>query len=333
VDHAPEPGALLAQVRSAIRVRHYSIRTEQAYCDWIRRFIVFHRKRHPAEMGADEVATFLSHLAVDGRVAAATQNQAKAALLFLYREVLGHELPWLSGVRTAKMPARLPIVLSTTEVAAVLARLRGVHALLGRLLYGTGLRIMEGVRLRIKDVDFDRREILVRDGKGFRDRVTMLPTATASALEDQVALSSALHARDVANGRGDVWLPNALARKYPGASRAQGWQFVFPSGTLSADPRSGIVRRHHISDQSFQRAMRQSAHDAGLAKPATPHTLRHSFATHLLEAGYDIRTVQELLGHADVRTTMIYTQVLNRGGRGVSSPLDTLGKCSNSQPK
>jgi integron integrase len=229
-----------------------------------------------------------------------------------------------------EMPARLPVVLSTAEVAVVLSRLRGVHALLGRLLYGTGLRIMEGARLRIKDVDFDRREILVRDGKGFRDRLTMLPAAIASELGDQVAMASALHKRELASGRGEVWLPNALARKYSGASRAREWQYVFPSDVLSASPKR-IVRRHHISDQSFQRAMRQAVHDAGLAKPATPHTLRHSFAAHLLEAGYDIRTVQELLGHADVRTTMIYTHVLNRGGRGVSSPLDTLGKSSNAR--
>jgi integron integrase len=324
VDQPREPGVLLAQVRSAIRVRHYSIRTEQAYCDWIKRFIVFHRKRHPADMGADEVATFLSHLAVEGHVAAATQNQAKAALLFLYREVLGQELPWLKDVRAAKLPTRLPIVLSLLEVAAVLDRLRGVHALLGRLLYGTGLRIMEGVRLRVKDVDFDRREILVRDGKGFKDRVTMLPAAIAVALRGQVTFASELHARDLARGHGDAWLPYALSRKYPGAARERGWQYVFPADALSEDPRSGAVRRHHISDQSFQRAMRQAVRDARLTKPATPHTLRHSFATHLLEAGYDIRTVQELLGHADVRTTMIYTHVLNRGGRGVASPLDAL---------
>ena len=324
MDDPHEPGALLAQVRSAIRVRHYSIRTEQAYCDWIKRFIVFHHKRHPAGLGADDVAAFLSHLAVQGHVAAATQNQAKSALLFLYREVLAQELPWLTDVRTAKTPSRLPVVLSRSEVAAVFARLRGVHALVGRLLYGTGLRIMEGVRLRIKDVDFERREILVHDGKGFKDRVTMLPAAIAPALRDQVLFASDLHARDLAGGRGEVWLPNALARKYPGAARARGWQYVFPADALSEDPRSGVVRRHHISDQSFQRAMRQAVQDAGIAKPATPHTLRHSLATHLLDAGYDIRTVQELLGHADVRTTMIYTHVLNRGGRGVSSPLDSL---------
>jgi integron integrase len=324
VDHPREPGVLLTQVRAAIRVRHYSIRTEQAYCDWIRRFIVFHRKRHPAEMGAAEVAAFLSHLAVAGHVAASTQNQAKAALLFLYREVLGQQLPWLTDVRTARMPTRLPVVLTPAEVAAVLGRLRGVHALLGSLLYGTGLRIMEGVRLRVKDIDFDRRELLVRDGKGFKDRVTVLPTAISARLRDQLASACELHARDLARGHGEVWLPFALSRKYPGCARMFGWQYVFPADSLSEDPRSGAIRRHHLSDQSFQRAMRQAVLDAGLAKPATPHTLRHSFATHLLEAGYDIRTVQELLGHADVRTTMIYTHVLNRGGRGVASPLDSL---------
>jgi integron integrase len=322
VDHAP--GALLAALRVAIRVRHYSIRTEQAYCDWIRRFVIFHGKRHPADLGVAEVEAFLSHLAVAGNVAAATQNQAKAALLFLYREVLGIQLPWLNEVRTAKMPSRLPVVLTRHEVASVLHRLRGLHALIGRLLYGTGLRIMEGVRLRVKDIDFARHEILVRDGKGFKDRVTVLPASLAPALREQLAHVREIHTRDLARGRGDAWLPYALARKYPDAGRSWHWQYVFPADALSEDPRSGALRRHHVSDQSFQRAMKQAVRDADIAKPATPHTLRHSFATHLLDAGYDIRTVQELLGHADVRTTMIYTHVLNRGGRGVASPLDAL---------
>jgi len=324
VDRPDPPGALLARVRAAIRVRHYSIRTEQAYCDWIKRFVVFQGKRHPADLGAGEVEAFLSDLAVAGNVAAATQNQAKAALLFLYREVLGTELPWLSQVRTAKMPSRLPVVLTREEVAQVLQRLHGGHALVGRLLYGTGLRIMEGVRLRVKDVDFARHEILVRDGKGSKDRVTVLPGSLVPALRHQLAHAREVHARDLARGRGSTWLPYALARKYPGASRSWAWQYVFPADTLSADPRGGAMRRHHVSDQSFQLAMKQAVRDAGIAKPATPHTLRHSFATHLLDAGYDIRTVQELLGHADVRTTMIYTHVLNRGGRGVASPLDAL---------
>jgi integron integrase len=311
-------------VRDRIRLRHYSIRTEQAYVDWIRRFVVFHGKRHPDVLGAPEVTAFLTHLAVGRNVAAATQNQAKSALLFLYRDVLGRDLPWLDQVERACTPARLPVVLTREEVAAVLARLGGTHRLLGRLLYGSGLRIMEGVRLRVKDVDFARREILVRDGKGAKDRVTMLPRGLAGALRAHLAEVQERHALDLADGFGEVWLPHALARKYPAALREWGWQWVFPAERLSADPRSGAVRRHHLSDQSFQRAMKQAVRDARLAKPATPHTLRHSFATHLLESGYDIRTVQELLGHADVSTTMIYTHVLNRGGRGVLSPLDGL---------
>jgi integron integrase len=311
-------------VRNAIRRKHYSIRTEQAYGDWIKRFIHFHGKRHPAELGADDVAAFLTHLAVDLKVAAATQNQAKAALLFLYREVLGLELRWLDGVAQARVPARLPVVLSRDEVARVLARLTGVHRQIGEQLYGTGLRIMEGVRLRVKDVDFHRRAIIVRDGKGMKDRVTMLPARIASALRAQLASAGEVHDADLANGHGAVWLPTALARKYPSASREWAWQYVFPADAISVDPRSGEVRRHHVSDQSFQRAMRQAVRGSGIARPATPHTLRHSFATHLLDAGYDIRTVQELLGHADVRTTMIYTHVLNRGGRAVRSPLDAL---------
>jgi len=326
VDHvaANAPGTLLAAVRAAIRVRHYSIRTEHAYCDWIKRFVLFHGKRHPAGLGVSDVEAFLSHLAVEGNVAAATQNQAKAALLFLYREVLGIQLPWLNEVKTAKMPSRLPVVLTRDEVSAVLHRLIGLNRIIGRLLYGTGLRIMEGVRMRVKDVDFARYEILVRDGKGFKDRVTVLPASLAPALRDQLAHAADVHARDLTHGRGDAWLPYALARKYPNAGRQWHWQYVFPADALSEDPRTGTLRRHHVSDQSFQRAMKQAVRDADIAKPATPHTLRHSFATHLLDAGYDIRTVQELLGHADVRTTMIYTHVLNRGGRAVASPLDVL---------
>ena len=315
---------LLAQVRDKIRIKHYSIRTEQAYRDWIRRFILFHGKRHPSVLGASEVEAFLTHLAVEGRVAAATQNQAKSGLLFLYREVLNVELPWLDNVQRARTPTRLPVVLTQDEVASVLARLRGIHALVGALLYGTGLRIMEGLRLRMKDVDFARREILVRDGKGAKDRVTMLPTRLVQQLQEKFALAIELHDIDVSAGFGEVCLPFALDRKYHGASRERRWQYVFPAEARSVDPRSGDVRRHHLGDQAFQRAMRQAVQDADILKSATPHTLRHSFATHLLEAGYDIRTVQELLGHANVSTTMIYTHVLNRGGRGVASPFDRL---------
>jgi integron integrase len=275
-------------------------------------------------LGAEEVTAFLTHLAVAGRVAASTQNQAKSALLFLYKEALGLELPWLARVEPAKAPKRLPVVLTRDEVQAVLDRLEGAHWLIGTLLYGSGLRIMECLRLRVKDVDFARGEILVRDGKGAKDRVTMLPARPAGPLRLHLARVRALWQQDRAAGVGSVYLPYALDRKYPGAGREWGWQYVFPSARLAVDPRGGALRRHHVQDQAFQRAMRQAVVDAGLIKPATPHTLRHSFATHLLESGYDIRTVQELLGHADVSTTMIYTHVLNRGGRGVVSPIDRL---------
>ena len=315
---------LLEQVRARIRFKHYSIRTEHTYVDWIKRFIRHFGKRHPKDMGADEVQSFLTHLAVAGNVAASTQNQAKSALLFLYKEVLALELPWLDKVEAARTPKRLPVVLTRDEVMAVLLRLEGRHGLIARLLYGTGLRIMECLRLRIKDVDFERGEILVRDGKGAKDRVTMLPASVIPALREHVERVRELHRQDLAAGHGEVHLPYALDRKYPSAGREWMWQYVFPSASLSIDPRTGVVRRHHVQDQSVQRAIRQAVRDAGINKPATPHTFRHSFATHLLDSGYDIRTVQELLGHSDVSTTMIYTHVLNRGGRGVASPLDRL---------
>ncbi len=317
-----QPPKLLDQVRGKIRFKHYSIRTEQAYVDWIRRFVLHFDKRHPSDMGAREVEVFLTHLAVQGKVAAATQNQAKAALLFLYREVLGQDLPWLENVEQAKAPKRLPVVLTQSEVQAVLSRLTGTHWLVAGLLYGSGLRIMEALRLRVKDVEFKRGEILVREGKGFKDRVTMLPAMLIEPLGLHLKRVRELHEQDVAEGYGEVYLPYALERKYPNAAREWGWQYVFPSRTRSVDPRSGVVRRHHVQDQAIQRAIKQAVRDAGLVKPATPHTFRHSFATHLLERGYDIRTVQELLGHSDVSTTMIYTHVLNKGGRGVVSPLD-----------
>ena len=313
---------LLDQVRGKIRLKHYSIRTEEAYVDWIKRFVLHFDKRHPTEMGAREVEAFLTHLAVRGRVAAATQNQAKSALLFLYREVLDQDLPWLENVERAKAPKRLPVVLTQDEVQAVLSRLAGTHWLVAGLLYGAGLRIMEALRLRVKDVDFARGEILVREGKGFKDRVTMLPGLIVDPLRAHLEQVRALHEQDLSEGYGEVYLPYALDRKYPNAPREWGWQYVFPSKSRSVDPRSGMVRRHHVQDQAIQRAIRQAVRDAGIAKPATPHTLRHSFATHLLGSGYDIRTVQELLGHKDVATTMIYTHVLNKGGRGVTSPLD-----------
>jgi integron integrase len=313
---------LLDQVRDRIRLKHYSIRTEQSYVEWVRRYVLFHGRRHPRELGHAHVESFLTHLAVEGNVAAATQNQAKSALLFLYKEVLGAELPWLAGVESAKRPARLPVVLTPEEVVAVLRRVDGTRGLILRLLYGTGMRMLEVLRLRVKDVDFQRREILVRDGKGARDRVTMLPDSLALTLRAHLARVKALHEDDLREGFGEVYLPFALARKYPHAAREWAWQYVFPAGNRSVDPRSGAVRRHHADDQSVQRAMRAALRQAGIAKAATPHTLRHSFATHLLESGSDIRTVQELLGHKDVATTMIYTHVLNRGGRGVTSPID-----------
>jgi len=321
-DPIPHSQRLLDQVRHRIRLKHYSVRTEQAYVDWIRRYIHFHGKRHPAAMGAPEVEVFLTDLAVARNVAAATQNQARSALLFLYKEVLAIELPWLDGVEHAKPSTHLPVVLTREEVARVLQRLCGTHRLIGALLYGSGMRIMEGVRLRVKDVEFTRGEIVVRDGKGAKDRMTMLPRNLAPSLRAHLVDVRELHRQDLSDGFGATWLPAALQRKYPGAACDWGWQYVFPARNISRDPRSGVVRRHHVSDQAFQRAMRQAVRDAGIVKPATPHTLRHSFATHLLEAGYDIRTVQELLGHSDVSTTMIYTHVLNRGGRGVVSPLD-----------
>ena len=317
------PG-LLEKVRECLRVRHYSLRTEEAYLGWIRRFVWFHGKRHPRDMGTAEVEAFLTDLAVKRGVSAATQNQALAALLFLYKEVLGIQLPWLDEMVRAKRPQHLPTVLTVREVGAVLAGLEGTLCLIARLLYGTGMRLLEGLRLRVKDVDFDMRQITVRDGKGAKDRVTMLPAALVEPLQKHLVQVKSLHEGDLAEGYGAVWLPDALMVKYPNAPKEWGWQYVFPAGSFSVDPVSGVRRRHHIQEQMLQRAMRRAALAAKIAKPVSPHTLRHSFATHLLQFGYDIRTVQELLGHKDVSTTMIYTHVLNRGGKGVVSPLDRL---------
>ena len=317
-----QPPKLLEQVRDRIRVKHYSIRTETQYVQWVRRFILFHGKKHPRYMGAPEVEAFLTHLAVDGHVAAATQNQALSALLFLYKEVLGVDLPWLNDVTRAKRPQRMPVVLTRDEVHAVLDRMSGVYGLMARLLYGTGMRLMECVRLRVKDVDFGRGEIMIRDGKGAKDRVTMLPQSLVSPLLSHLQQRRALFDDDLKASKASVYMPDALARKYPNSPTEWGWQYIFPSGSYSVDPRSGAERRHHLDEKLLQRAMKKAVQASGTAKLATPHTLRHSFATHLLEAGYDIRTVQELLGHKDVSTTMIYTHVLNKGGRGVTSPLD-----------
>ncbi|MGZ8222892.1 MAG: integron integrase [Methylobacter sp.] len=318
------PPRLLDQVRDRIRVKHYSIRTETQYVQWIKRFILFHNKRHPQEMGTAEVEAFLTHLAVDGQVSASTQNQALSALLFLYKEVLAIDLPWLGNVVRAKQPQRLPVVLTRSEVREVLARMKDVYGLMANMLYGTGMRLMECVRLRVKDVDFERSEILIRDGKGGKDRVTMLPSSVVTGLQAHLQQRRTLFEDDKRIGKANVFLPDALANKYPNAATEWGWQYIFPAGRYSLDPRSGMERRHHIDEKLLQRAMKKAVQAAGIAKPATPHTLRHSFATHLLEAGYDIRTVQELLGHSDVSTTMIYTHVLNKGGRGVLSPLDQL---------
>lgn len=322
ISSAGQPVKLLDQVRAAIRVRHYSIRTEQAYVHWIARFIRFSGMRHPRDMGARDVTAFLSALATESDVAAATQHQALSAVLFLYRHVLEIELPWLDDLVRPKKPARLPTVLNTDEVSCLLDSFCPEHALMARLLYGTGMRLMECLRLRVKDVDFTRSEILVRDGKGGKDRVTMLPRSLSGPLREQLRRARALFEADRAAVSPGVFLPHALERKYPNAGESWPWFWVFPADGLSIDPRSGIERRHHAHEKSLQRAMKRAAARAGLCKPVSVHTLRHSFATHLLEGGYDIRTVQELLGHSDVSTTMIYTHVLNRGGRGVVSPLD-----------
>jgi integron integrase len=313
---------LLDQVREVIRIKRYSIRTEQAYVQWIRRYILYHDRRHPQELGAPELSAFLSALAVQGKVSASTQNQALNAILFLYREVLKITLPWLEGVQRARKPQHLPVVLTRDEVKRVLARLNGTVWLMAAVTYGAGLRLLECLRLRIKDLEFCRGEILVRDGKGQKDRITMLPQNLIDPLRTHLAKVRQLHEQDLAEGFGRVHLPFALDRKYPNAEREWGWQYIFPSVRRSIDSRTGIERRHHCDPAVLQRAMKQAVRNAQIVKPASVHTLRHSFATHLLEAGYDIRTVQELLGHSDVKTTMIYTHVLNRGGRGVVSPLD-----------
>lgn len=317
-----KPKKLMDQVRDALRLKHYSLRTERSYCDWIERFIRFHHMRHPKEMGEAEVSSFLTQLARDGQVAAATQNQALSGLLFLYKHVLRQEIGWLDNVERVKRPARVPVVLTRHEVPKIFAHLHGMPRLMAGLLYGSGLRLMECVRLRVKDIDFGYARITVREGKGGKDRITMLPVNLAPALQRHLQKVKAQHEQDIDDGFGHVHLPDALTRKFPSAAREWGWQYVFPSSRISLDPRTAIRRRHHVDENVLQVALKKAVRAAGIPKPATCHTLRHSFATHLLENGYDIRTVQELLGHKDVSTTMIYTHVLNRPGIGVKSPLD-----------
>lgn len=315
---------LLDQVRNVIRKKHYSIRTEQVYVDWVRRYILFHKKHHPKDMGEKEIAQFISHLATDRKVASSTQNQALNAIVFLYKRVLNIELGDFGHMERAKKPQRLPTVMARKEVNQVLFSMSGINQLMAKLLYGCGLRIMECVRMRVKDIDFEQNHIIVRDGKGMKDRSTILPEQLKSLLLEHLEGVRIMHKQDLKKGFGEVYLPFALERKYPNAAREWGWQYVFPSEKISKDPRNGKMRRHHVSESALQRAVQKAARKADLTKHVSPHTFRHSFATHLLEGGYDIRTVQELLGHKDVSTTMIYTYVINKGGMGVQSPLDTL---------
>jgi integron integrase len=316
------PKKLLDQVRDAIRVKHYAYSTEKTYVYWAKRFVLYHNKRHPLEMGEKEISEFLTCLAAEEDVAASTQNQALSALLFLYREVLRKDLDLPLELVWAKRPKRLPTVLTREEVQQVIAQLTGVHRLIVQLLYGSGLRLMECMRLRVKDLDFGQRQILVRDAKGGKDRVTILPNSLIKPLRAQLATAKQLHEQDLADGYGAVYLPYALERKYPHANKEWIWQFILPATQRSQDPRSGAIRRHHLHENTVQEAVKKAAKKASIAKRVTPHTFRHSFATHLLENHYDIRTVQELLGHKNVKTTMIYTHVLNRGGLAVRSPLD-----------
>ncbi|HEY7165972.1 MAG TPA: integron integrase [Candidatus Binatia bacterium] len=324
--HVPTSGKpkLLDQVKEAIRARHYSDKTEESYVHWIKRFILFHNKRHPAEMCEKEIAEFLSNLASGLNVSASTQNQALNAILFLYREVLRRQIGYIDGVVRAKRPHRLPVVMTRHEVKTIIAELDGSNWLIAMLLYGAGLRLMECLRLRVKDIEFDSNQIVVRSGKGDKDRHTMLPVSVKQGLADHLADVREQHRHDLSHGLGRVALPNALDRKYPGAGKEWGWQWVFPATSHYTDRETGEQRRHHLHESVVQKAVKEAVRRAGLSKPATPHTFRHSFATHLLEDGYDIRTVQELLGHRDVTTTMIYTHVLNRGGQGVNSPADRL---------
>jgi integron integrase len=317
-----QPPRLMDRIRDALRVRRYSPRTEKAYCGWIRRYILFHSRRHPRDLGPEAIEAFLTHLATEGRVSASTQNQALAAILFLYVRVLERPQEWLGSFVRAKRPERLPVVLTPAEVMAVLDRMSGLPRLMATLLYGSGLRLLECACLRVKDLDFERREVLVRDGKGQKDRITMLPFRLVEPLRAHLEKMRTQHETDLGDGAGWVELPDALGKKYPNAGREWPWQWVFPATRTYRAPGTGEIRRHHLHETVLQRAVRSAALSAGIAKPVSCHVLRHSFATHLLESGYDIRTIQELLGHRDVSTTMIYTHVLNRGGLAVRSPFD-----------
>ncbi|HEY7169058.1 MAG TPA: integron integrase [Candidatus Binatia bacterium] len=324
VTPSPQKPRLLDQVRQALRARHYSHRTEKSYVHWIKRFILFHHKRHPLEMGESEIGCFLSALATDSHVSASTQNQALNALLFLYRQVLNKDVAFIDGVVRAKRPHRLPVVLTRAEVKSIVDGLEGIDWLIVMLIYGAGLRLLECLRLRVKDLDLECNQIVIRGGKGDKDRHTMLPTAVNERLSKHLERMNRLHQRDLEKGLGRVSLPNALEQKYPNAGREWGWQWVFPASSHFIDQATGEARRHHLHESVVQKAVKEAVRKSGITKPASPHTLRHSFATHLLEDGYDIRTVQELLGHRDVSTTMVYTHVLNRGGKGVFSPADRL---------
>jgi len=315
---------LLDRVRAVIRKKHYSIRTEEVYVKWMREFILFHDKRHPEEMREPEINAFLSHLASARHVSASTQNQALNAIVFLYKHVLAIDLGDFGPIEKAKMPERLPVVLSKSEVHRLLENIDGVSGLAARLLYGTGMRLMECIRLRVKDIDFDRQQLIIRQGKGQKDRATMLPDTLVAGLKKHLAIVRDVHDKDLEAGFGEAYLPDALEKKYPNAPKEWAWQYAFPSSRISEDPRGGKKRRHHMVESSLQKAVKKAARSSGIVKRVTPHTLRHSFATHLLENGYDIRTVQELLGHKSVQTTMIYTHVIQKGGMGVQSPLDAL---------
>lgn len=319
----PKPKKLMDQVRDALRTQHYAYRTEQTYMDWIKRYILFHNKRHPNEMGEKEIQAFLVHLAAERKVAASTQNQALSSILFLYRVVLQKEIILPPGLINPSRPNRLPTVLSQAEAMNVINQMRGVPRLMTKILYGSGLRLIECLRLRVKDIDFDNHQIIVRGGKGDDDRYTILPDSVAAEIQHNLQDIKALHEKDLRDGYGETALPNALARKYPNAGKEWVWQYVFPASQRSLDPASGVIRRHHLDESVLQKAIRQAARAAKIDKPVSPHVFRHSFATHLLQSGYDIRTIQELLGHKDVKTTMIYTHVLQRGGLAVKSPLDS----------